>query len=162
MIDRRNVITDLRREAEGGSPFPVSTQAAPACNLSCQGSHKDWMSIRTVFCKPCLSVFNAYGLCISRGLLRRYSLVVNIHNRRKIANLREANQYLLHYHSRRIYFQRCPYPYSPSINFPSAKRSKRKGRMSTVLGAPSRMSSTRLAPAAGEVLKPVPLNPQAR
>ena len=31
--------------------------------------------------------------------------------------------------------------------------------MSTVLGAPSKINSTKLAPAAGEVLKPVPLKP---
>jgi hypothetical protein len=37
-----------------------------------------------------------------------------------------------------------------------------EGIISTVLDLPSRINSTRLAPAAGDVLKPVPLNPQAR
>ena len=61
-----------------------------------------------------------------------------------------------------VYFQICPYPYSPSMSFPSAKRLNRNGMISTVLGVPSKISSAMLAPAAGEVLKPVPLKPQAR
>ena len=61
-----------------------------------------------------------------------------------------------------IYFQIFPYPYSPSSSFPSAKRLNRNGVISTVLGLPSRINSTKLAPAAGDVLKPVPDKPQAR
>src|SRR6476469_4173498 len=61
-----------------------------------------------------------------------------------------------------VYFQICPYPYSPSSKLPSAKRSKRNDVISTVFGFPSSINSTKLAPAAGEVLNPVPLRPQAR
>jgi hypothetical protein len=95
MVVQCNVITDLCRKAERCSTWPIGAQTAPARHLSLHFRHEDGMCLRTMFLKPSPSVLHSQRLHISRGLLRRYGLVVNIHECRKIIHLCETNYHFL-------------------------------------------------------------------
>ena len=60
------------------------------------------------------------------------------------------------------YRQTTSSPCSPTSSFPSANRDGANGAMSTLVAAPSRISSAIASPTAGAVLNPVPLWPQSR